>query len=271
MNDTDHQPEKLDIPASVAPAYRKRRKAWQIALDSLIVLLFIGGLYLVLQPIVLHLMQDNLTRQLSEAYGDGEGTIVVDPGYLAVPGEDVYYSEGDVTTPSTVNSSTTPVSSQTGETTVPASPSATPTPQPARVTIKAIGWISIPSINCSMPIAEGATRVNLRVAIGHYSNSAGIGQPGNCILFGHRMYTYGRHFNRLGEVIVGQQIILSDKQFRYTYEVDEIDTVLPDQVLDEMYAPVEGSRIMLITCTPIRVASHRLLVKGKLVSTEPLG
>jgi sortase A len=241
---------------------RRRPKPWMILMDSLIVILVVAGLYLVLRPVIIHLLQDNLTRQLEQAYDQGDGTIVIEPDYLEVPGEEVQYPEAVETSPTTAATGSTTTGSETAATSAETAP--------AKVTIRAIGRIIIPSIAVDMPVAEGATVYNLRVAIGHYSNSAGLGQEGNCILFGHRMYTYGRHFNRLGEMTVGQQIILEDKKNRYTYEVDEIDTILPEELLDIMYTPVEGSRVMLVTCTPIRVASHRLLVKGKLISTEPL-
>ena len=139
-----------------------------------------------------------------------------------------------------------------------------------QVVVQAIGRISIPVIDLVMPIAEGATLYNLRVAIGHYTPSAPLGQDGRSVLLGHRMYSYGSHFNRLDEVAVDDQIIIEDKNFRYTYTVDQIDRVLPSELMAAIYAPADGSRIMLVTCDPVRVASHRLLVRGALTQTEPL-
>jgi sortase A len=252
------------VPFGTGPRHRRR---WLVLVDLLIAALALSGLYLVISPIVIHALQDRLTRELVDSYNKGDGTIIIDQNYLEISGEEVLYP--DATEPTTAVTGSSGETS--GQTSQPASsPAPTPVPAPVRVTIKAIGRILIPSINVDMPVTEGSTSANLRVAIGHFSESADFGQSGNCILFGHRMYTYGRHFNRLGEVKIGQQIILEDKKNRYVYEVDQIDTILPEQLVSELFAPVSGSRIMLVTCTPVRVASHRLLVKGKLVSTEPL-
>jgi sortase A len=262
-------------PAAVPPAElsnpkqgKKRRKPGMVIFDVLIVLLVVSGLYMVLRPVIIHYLQDRVTQELVKQFDQGDGTILIDPNALPLNGEDIdYYAdmEGTETTVASNSSDPTETSSVPGETTAPS-----PTPAAAKVTVKAIGRVIIPTINVNMPVAEGIAKYTLRVAIGHYSRSAGFGQPGNCILLGHRMYNYGRHFNRLGEVAIGQQIILEDKKNRYIYEVDQIDTITPDKLIEELYKEVEGSRIMLVTCTPLRVASHRLLVKGSLILTEPL-
>jgi len=238
---------------------KKKRRPLIIMLDIVIIALLISGLFLILKPMYIHFQQDRLTGDLLDSYEQGEGTIVIDPSAWAVEGEDDEFFDA-------VESFGTTNPSETDSHAI----NQTPTPEPKKIVVTAIGRIKIPVINLSMPIAEGATRYNLRVAIGHYRNSAGLGQTGNSIFLGHRMYTYGRHFNRLGEVKIGDQIIIEDKENRYTYEVDRIDTVLPVKLIEEFNAKVDGSRIMLVTCTPVRVASHRLLVKGKLIKTEPL-
>ncbi len=241
----------LDDAIETPVPKKKRRKPTPMAIfiDAFIVVLVVTGLYLILEPIYIHYMQDQLTDSLISNYENGDGTIIIDPNAFAVPGEEPDY---------TVESSSAAV--------------LTPTPAPAQVVIKAIGRIAISRIKIDMPIAEGATKYNLRVAIGHYTKSVAAGQPGLAIYFGHRMYDYGRHFNRLGEVVIGDLIIVEDKENRYTYQVDKIDTVLPGDLGASFVAPPDGeSRIMLVTCTPIRVASHRLLVKGTLIKTEGLG
>lgn len=232
-----------------------------IVLDLVIILLFITGVFFLLEPEYLHWRQDQMTDDLMNAYDVGEATILIDPNAYAVPGEEPEINQ----TYETVSTDTAT------DITVTTTIGPTPTPLPAVIVVKAIGRIKIPVINVSMPIAEGATTYNLRVSIGHYAYSADIGEPGLAIFLGHRMYTYGRHFNRLGEVAIGNQIIIENKSFRYTYEVDQIDTVLPTDLAVEFSAKYEESRIMLVTCTPVRVASHRLLVKAKLIATESLG
>lgn len=259
-------PEKQDMKNTAGqPSSQARRRKFRpglLVLDLLIAGLVIAGLYLILKPVIIHKLQDNLTADLVDAYDKGDGTILIDPTALVVEGEEVDYVVGDETFSTTATSE----GSQPDLT-----PTPTPTPAPAKVAVKAIGRMKIPVINLNMPIAEGATKYNLRVAIGHYTNSSDFGEPGYCIFLGHRMYTYGRHFNRLGEVETGDQIILEDKTTRYIYQVDQIETILPADLLAALHAETAEKRIMLVTCTPVRVASHRLLVKGILVRTEPVG
>jgi sortase A len=85
------------------------------------------------------------------------------------------------------------------------------------------------------------------------------------------MYTYGRHFNRLGEVGQGDTIVLEDKTNRYTYLVEENVAILPKDLPAAMTVSTSEARLLLVTCTPVRVASHRMLVKAYLIKTEKLG
>lgn len=258
----------------------KKKKPVLIVLDVLIILLAITGLVLILKPVINNWRQDQVSRQLMDQFNNGDGTVSFDPDDLVVSGEDLeYFNDFDAyetaPTSETQPAGTTraTIATQTGEFTKPSAkhtptPEPTPTEAPAEVVVRAIGRIEIPKIKVDMPIAEGTSKYNLRIAIGHYTPSAPLGQEGRSVLLGHRMYAYGRHFNRLGEMAIGDTIIVEDKQYRYTYTVDKIDRILPHDLLKEVYAPVEGSRIMLVTCDPIRVASHRLLVRGELTKTE---
>ncbi|MDD2441927.1 MAG: class D sortase, partial [Eubacteriales bacterium] len=264
-------------PIPPAKPLKKKRTPLMLLLDVLIIALAVTGIALVARPKIIHWQQDHYSQQLLDNFEQGEGTITFSPDAMVVDGEDIEYFddmdeyETSPTTTATTAPPTSPTSS--GGATEPPSPTpqptAVPTPEPKKVTVKAIGRIIIDKIDVDMPIAEGSSKYNLRVAIGHYTPSAGLGQPGRNVLLGHRMYTYGRHFNRLGEVEVGDKVVIEDKQYRYTYTIDQIDRILPHDLLKEVYAPVDGSRIMLVTCDPIRVASHRLLVRGELTQTEP--
>lgn len=242
----------------------KKRKPIIIVLDILIVLIAAIGIYLIISPMITHWQQDRLTKNLDAAFEQGDGIIEIDPDAWAVEGEDVEYVELEETQPAATNTER-----QSGETAAETEPVETE-PIAEKVEVKAIGRMLIDKIDLTMPVAEGSTVYNLRVAIGHYSPSADFGQPGLSVFLGHRMYTYGRHFNRLNEVETGDTIILEDKTTRYTYEVDQIDIVEPEEMLRRLQRlGGDEPRIMLVTCTPVRVASHRLLVYGQLVSSQP--
>lgn len=89
---------------------------------------------------------------------------------------------------------------------------------------------------------------------------------GNCAIAGHRNYSFGLCFNRLNEVAVGDEITITTKEKDYIYTVTETKVVEPEEisVLDQ----TKDTRLTLITCTPIYIASHRLIIIAKLETTE---
>lgn len=230
-------------------------------LDILVIIIAAIGIYLIVKPMYVHWQQDRLSTKLQENFEQGDGTITFKADQWEVPGEDLEYFEdndGYDIQPS-------------GSDIVETEPESEPEPEPEVITVQAIGKIKIEKIGVDMPIAEGSTKYNLRVAIGHYSYSAAAGDPGLSIYLGHRMYDYGRHFNRLGEIISGDQVVIESKDTRYTYEVDGISIIDPQELPVYFNEQTNGeNRILLVTCHPVRVASHRLLVHGKLINTEPL-
>jgi sortase A len=52
-----------------------------------------------------------------------------------------------------------------------------------------------------------------------------------------------------------------------TYKVDHISVVKPEVLEKKFELPMDGNYVTLLTCTPTGINSHRLLVRGKLVST----
>lgn len=134
----------------------------------------------------------------------------------------------------------------------------------------AYGTIVIPSIGCELPLWDGAGKVELRYGAGRMPGSSEAGEPGNLVIFGHRMRRYGSIFNRLGEVSIGDSIIIERAGQAFTYTVDAIDTVEPSSLSAYIGMEKEGDpgscRITLITCTPIGVGSHRLIITGHLAS-----
>ena len=129
--------------------------------------------------------------------------------------------------------------------------------------IQGIGILTIDRINLHLPIAEGVEYATLRIAPGRVPQTAQIGEIGNAVIAGHRNYTHGSMFNRLGELelgdIVGFQARSGEQML---FEVFEIAVIEPhDQMA--FIQPVNDSIITLYTCTPIRTATHRLIVRAQ--------
>lgn len=134
--------------------------------------------------------------------------------------------------------------------------------QPEKDVNGTIGIMTIPKIDLKVALSEGVDMATLKYAVGHFPGTAMPGQKGNFCVAGHRSYTYNEAFNRLDEVKIGDEIITKTTKGEFKYKVNEIKVVEPSQtsVLDK----TDDATITLVTCTPIRVATHRLIVKGKL-------
>lgn len=144
--------------------------------------------------------------------------------------------------------------------------SAEPTPEryaPASGEIAGIGILTIPRIEAKLPVTAGVTEEQLKVSEGWVTQSAPIGGEGNAVIAGHRSYTYGRHFNRLGELEAGDEIRYTSADGEdMTFLVSEILTIKPGDPAT-FAAPPEGTaQLTLYTCTPVRTATHRLLVRA---------
>lgn len=128
--------------------------------------------------------------------------------------------------------------------------------------INAMGIMIIPKIDLKVAIAEGVDNEILKYAVGHFEGTAMPGEKGNFCVAGHRSYTYNEYFNRLDEVKIGDEIIVKTHKNEFKYKVDDIKIVEPKEV--SVLDNTKKSTITLVTCTPIRVATHRLIIKGTL-------
>ena len=81
-----------------------------------------------------------------------------------------------------------------------------------------VGIITIPKIGVSNVIVEGVTKADLKKGPGHYPGTPLPGQKGNSGIAGHRT-TYGAPFNRIDELVPGDEIKVATPQGEFTYEV----------------------------------------------------
>jgi|SRR5690625_240995 len=107
-----------------------------------------------------------------------------------------------------------------------------------------------------------------RMGIGHYPETALPGEIGNFSMAGHRT-TYGKPFNQVAELEVGDPIIVQTPEVWYVYRVTDDHIVLPHQV--EVIAPVPNEpgevpterSITLTACHPMFSARERFIVHGE--------
>ena len=126
-----------------------------------------------------------------------------------------------------------------------------------------VGILSIPKIDLTVGIGKGVDNETLKYSVGYFTETSLPGEKGNFCVIGHRSYAYGEFFNRLDEIEQEDDIIVGSNEKEFKYKVTDIKVVTPDEV--SVLNQTEDSEITLITCTPIRVGSHRLIIKGVLV------
>ena len=119
--------------------------------------------------------------------------------------------------------------------------------------------LRIPSIDSENPVREGVTNSVLADSLGHESGTGYIGEAGNCVIAGHRNYTFGKFFNRLDEVELNDLIYVDTADDTYTYVVKAIKVVEPDD-LSVLEDTPDSETLTLYTCTPIYIATHRLVI-----------
>lgn len=126
-----------------------------------------------------------------------------------------------------------------------------------------IGYIEIPSIDCSLPIYHGIDEAVLQIAVGHIEGTSLPvgGESTHCVLSGHRGLPSAKLFTDLNKLSEDDTFMIRVLDETLTYEVDQILIVEPDEI--DALAIEEGKDYCtLVTCTPYGINTHRLLVRG---------
>ena len=136
--------------------------------------------------------------------------------------------------------------------------------------VGAMGYIEIPTIQCSIPIYHGTSDAVLNIAVGHleWTSLPVGGESTHCVLSGHRGLPSAKLFSDLDKVTTGDLFILRILDEILTYEVDQIKIVEP-HVTENLLIEEGKDYCTLVTCTPYGINTHRLLVRGHRVDNIP--
>ena len=129
-----------------------------------------------------------------------------------------------------------------------------------------VAIMDIPSIKLKQPVVDGITEDVIKYFLGRFPESAMPGEVGNFAVAGHRVSDFTDAFINLYKVKVGDEVIVTTKDGRFTYEVDNSFIVDPDQV--EVLDDADYEKMTLITCTI--GSKRRVVVTGKLIGREDL-
>lgn len=126
-----------------------------------------------------------------------------------------------------------------------------------------MAYVEIPKINIRLPVYHGTKEKVLQTAIGHLEGSSMPvgGRGSHTVLSGHRGLPSAKLFSDIDQLQRGDQFNIQVLNKKMVYRVDQIRTVLPDQL--KSLSIVRGKDYAtLVTCTPYGINSHRLLVRG---------
>lgn len=132
--------------------------------------------------------------------------------------------------------------------------------------------LTVPSIGVFLPIYHGTSPQTLDLGIGHlFGSSLPVGGLGtHSVLTGHSGVVGKTLLTNLDKVHLGDTFTITVLDRTLTYGVDQIRTVLPT---DTKALQVEPGKdyVTLVTCTPIGINSHRLLVRGVRIPSPATG
>lgn len=123
-----------------------------------------------------------------------------------------------------------------------------------------VGKLHIPKIDLDVVIAPGVDQETLQYAVGWMPSTALPNEKNNTVLAAHRSNTYGKFFNRAGELEIGDQITVETLASDTVYEVDKIKKVDPTDL--SVLEQTGESRLTLITCGPFS-DEYRLIIHAK--------
>ncbi|MCM1506655.1 MAG: class C sortase [Ruminococcus flavefaciens] len=131
-----------------------------------------------------------------------------------------------------------------------------------------MGYISIPFIKVELPIYHGTSEEVLNIAAGHLKGSSFPvgGNNTHAVISAHRGLPSARLFTDLDKLVEGDTFTINVLGEVYTYEIEKILTVLPDEI-DKLEIIPNGDYVTLMTCTPYGINTHRLLLRSHRIET----
>ena len=131
-------------------------------------------------------------------------------------------------------------------------------------------YLEIPRIKEKMVVFHGISAKVLEKGVGHIEGTSLPvgGESTHTVMSAHRGLPSAKLFTDLDQIVVGDQFYVHVLDEHLAYEVDQINTVLPEETSLLDIEPGQDLAT-LVTCTPYGVNTHRLLVRGHRVPYVP--
>ncbi|HXO87783.1 MAG TPA: class D sortase [Candidatus Acidoferrales bacterium] len=130
----------------------------------------------------------------------------------------------------------------------------------------AIGEMEVPRVGLNAVFVQGDSPKILRRAVGHISETALPGEPGNVVLTAHR----DTFFRPLRNIRSGDTIELETLDGEFAYQVDWTQVVSPSDV--EVLQASGENTLTLVTCFPfyfVGPAPKRFIVRAHQIGPLP--
>lgn len=133
-----------------------------------------------------------------------------------------------------------------------------------------MGRLRVPSIDLDLPIYHGTDDATLARGVGHLEGTSlpvgGASQ--HSVLTAHRGLATSELFTNLDRVDVGETFTVEVFGEVLVYRVVESRVVRPDQT-ESLFPHAGADLVTLVTCTPLGINSHRILVTGERILPTP--
>ena len=117
-------------------------------------------------------------------------------------------------------------------------------PSPGKT--KVIGTLSIPKLKRTLPIVEGTSAKELRLGVGHMSETVLPGMGDQIILSGHNDTVF-KNFDKMK---IGDRFIVNLSNGEYTYEIQK--TIIVDKNDTSIVRKMGEEVLVVTTCYPFR-------------------
>lgn len=133
-----------------------------------------------------------------------------------------------------------------------------------------IGTVDIPKINQKLPVYAGTSEDILQKGVGHLEGTSLPigGNSTHSVLTAHSGLPEATLFTHLSQLEIGDKFYIENIEGIIAYQVDQIKIIEPSNFDDLLISPGHDY-VTLLTCTPIMINTHRLIVRGHRVPYVP--
>ena len=133
-----------------------------------------------------------------------------------------------------------------------------------------MGRLRYDALAIDLPIYHGTSDETLERGIGHLEGtSLPVGGVGTrAVLTAHRGLPTATLFNELDRAAIGDTFTIAVLDQVLTYQVVESKVIQPDET-EAILADPDRDLVTLVTCTPLGINSHRILVTAERITPTP--